>query len=396
MPSISSVVHAGVGYAGVWFPSGRIKSVQPTITVTWDTDFRFASIAREGARMRDAKRAGLGVDWLSLIATGYSLSPQTGGGAPKTETRQLGLIGARAMREQFRADSRIHLALGVETSGATTGDAAGYMEILATSQASWHPLSHEAFDIRARVSAGLAGGGAVGTAGGALAKTAIGASVGLSTLRVGVEVGRVTAWSSPLRGSTLELWSSLRLAPLRDSAGRYHGVVRRSEWSAAVQHYVRGARRAGGSTPLTTLGMRVNRSTGGVVMLTAQTYSAFLGPAGAYSVGLVGAGVVKTARAERLRLSLELLAGAGGGGGVATGGGALVQGMSSVKIRMTPTQSWHAGVGGVVAPDGKLASPLLDLGWNYAFGMPIPTSKRKNSASGTSSASAGRSATSSR
>ncbi|HET7527907.1 MAG TPA: hypothetical protein VFK10_18340, partial [Burkholderiaceae bacterium] len=99
-----------------------------------------------------------------------------------------------------------------------------------------------------------------------------------------------------------------------------------------------------------------------------QAHSAYAGGAGAYSVGLIGAGLATTP-AQGVRFGAELLLGAAGGGGVATGSGAIAQTVGWAGWGVTPESEVRIGVGAVKALRGDLRSGMVELTWTRALGL---------------------------
>ena len=136
-----------------------------------------------------------------------------------------------------------------------------------------------------------------------------------------------------------------------------------------LQRQTRAQRNDGSTRALDTIGMKLNRYVNDHVYLSAQAHSAFAGGAGAYSIGLVGAGVA-TRPAGGLRFGSELLLGAAGGGGVASGGGAIAQALAWAGWPVTRDSELRLGVGAVKAlRGGELRSPVVELTWTRALGL---------------------------
>lgn len=148
----------GLSLSSVRFPSGQITSNQLGLVVAWRDRFVHLTDAHGGPVTSQDPPTGLGLDRMAMTATSYRFTDGSG--------RHIGLVGARA---EHRSESD-GLAWGVETAGAAKGDAAGYMEILATGSISTAVLP--SLRVGARVGAGLSGGGGVPTAGGAIGKLA--------------------------------------------------------------------------------------------------------------------------------------------------------------------------------------------------------------------------------
>ena len=146
-------------------------------------------------------------------------------------------------------------------------------------------------------------------------------------------------------------------------------TISRNEWSVALQRQTRAQRSNGPARALDTIGMKLNRYVGDHVYLSAQAHSAFAGGAGAYSIGLVGAGAA-TRASTGLRFGAELLVGAAGGGGVASGGGAIAQALAWAGLPLSRDSELRLGVGAVKAlHGGELHSPVAELTWTRAFGL---------------------------
>ena len=136
-----------------------------------------------------------------------------------------------------------------------------------------------------------------------------------------------------------------------------------------LQRQTRAQRNNGPTRALDTIGMKLNRFVSDHVYLSAQAHSAFAGGAGAYSIGLIGAGVA-TRQAGSLRFGSELLVGAAGGAGVASGGGAIAQALAWAGWPVARDAELRFGLGAVKAlRGGELRSPVVELTWTRAFGL---------------------------
>lgn len=187
---------------------------------------------------------------------------------------------------------------------------------------------------------------------------------------VGAEFGGLGAFDGSLRARSAQLSLSMDLEPDRSTGSTAAAAAAvRTEWSASIQHYAHAERVDGGRQDLQTIGLKLNRYVGDSVYLSGQAHSAFAGGAGAYSVGLVGAGLATPPDAGAWQFGAEALVGAAGGGGVATGSGAIVQALAWAGWRARPATQWRFGVGAVRSINGGLASPLLELTWSRTFGL---------------------------
>jgi hypothetical protein len=349
-------LRAGVSWSHVRFPSGDIRSSQWGVVLSWDRTFRLFDVRDVGLGQPEGDVTGLGVRRLAATAGTYSLRG--------TDTRRVGMAGARA---EWQPAGSGWIA-GLEAAAAASGGAGGYMEILGTTGWRFAPWSQAwpQFTLDARVAIGLGGGGGVPTGGGWIGKGSVGASAQLGGgWRAGVEVGALDGLGTELRARTAQVWLAMDLEPQPGSAA---GTVGRNEWSATVQRQTRARRRDGSSAALDTVGMKLNRFIGDHVYLSAQAHSAFAGGAGAYSVGLVGAGLATRPDAGT-RFGAEMLVGTAAGGGVDTGGGAIVQTVAWAGWPSSAESQWRLGVGAVKSIRGHLRSPVLELSWTRAFGL---------------------------
>ena len=340
-------LQAGLSLSSVRFPSGDIASNQLGLVLGWDGSFRSLPVSRVGGASDLHGRSGLGFDHL-LITTGR-YSPRGGGAA-------IDLIGARALRNL--GDWHV----GIESAAAARGLAAGYMEILAEAGVGWSVAP--GLNLGVRGALGLGGGGALPVGSGVLGKVAFGGAWQVrDNLHLGMELGGVSALRGDFRAGTRQVWLAMALEPF-GSTGR----VVRYDWAPALQHTLRAQRKNGSRGSLDTIGLRLNRWMGEHWYLSAQAHSAFSGGAGAYSVGLVGAGLATAPLTRGWQFGGEVLVGAAGGGGVSTAGGAIVQGLAWAGFAPEQQSMWRLGLGGVKSLKGELSSPVLELSWQRAFG----------------------------
>lgn len=343
-------MQAGVSWSQVRFPSGDIKSNQLGLLLQWRSDFKHYGGAAAGEPATGGP-SGLGLDHAALAVGQYRL----GGGSG----RRIGLVGARA-----EWAGRGPLRLGLEAAAAAQGDAAGYMEILGTAATGIDLLP--GLNLGLRAAAGLGGGGNVLTQGGMIGKLS-------GTLawqfapgwRAGVDFGVLRALQGGLQARQASAWLGMDLEPAAGSGGR----VVRTDWTAVLQHHGGIARNDGTHRALDTVGLKLDRYLGESFYVTGQAHSAFAGGAGAYSIGLLGAGAARSV-APQWRVGAELLAGAAGGGGVQTGGGALGQALAWAG--WTPERStgeWRVGAGLRRPLRSGQNTLVAELGWSRRFGV---------------------------
>ena len=357
-------LQAGLSLSSVRFPSGQINSTQLGLTLAWRSEFlHFTSAEAVTAAASTlvpaaSRSAGMGFDRISATVANFDL---TDGSA-----RRVRLAGARAERRS-NIDGFIW---GLEAAAAAQGGAAGYMELLGTASYSIAPLSQAvpSWRVGARLNAGTAGGGGLLTGGGLIGKVSATTELSLAPgWTLGAEYGAVRARHA-LRGRLAQVWVGVDLEPGLDGRGNPSGQLVRTEWIGALQHHTRELRNNGARRALDTVGLKLNRYFGDWFYLSGQAHSAFAGGAGAYSVGLVGAGLAMSARSP-WRAGAEVLVGAAGGGGVQTAGGGIAQGLMWAGWSPSPVSEWRFGVGKMQPLHGGQGSPLVELSWSRSFGM---------------------------
>jgi hypothetical protein len=339
----------------VRFPSGEISSSQVGLVLSWERPFRYFDASAAGESQPATGPTGLGFQRLAGTVGVYQLRG--------SDTRRVGLVGGRA---EWPPNAH-GVYTGIEASAAASGGAAGYMEILGNVGWRWTPAPTVPIALEARGGLGLGGGGAMPTDGGTIGKVAIGASVDWGRgWRTGVEVGEVRGLGSTLRAHTGQVWLALDLEPPLGAPAS--GTISRNEWSATLQHNLHAQRSDGSTASLDTVGIKFNRFVDEHVYLSAQAHSAYAGGAGAYSIGLIGAGMA-TAPGTMFRFGAELVFGAAGGGAVASGSGAIAQSIAWAGWSVTPESQLRLGVGAVKALRGDLRSGVLELSWTRALGL---------------------------
>lgn len=347
-------LRAGLSWSHVRFPSGDIRSSQLGVLLSWERPFRFFDAEASGQSQPGGGPTGLGVQELAGTGTVYRLRG--------SDTRRIGLVGGRAEWPSTAAG----VFTGIEAAAAASGGAAGYMEILGDLGWRWVPSPSWPLALEARVALGLGGGGAVPTEGGPIGKWTVGASTSLGGgWRAGLDVGEVQGLGSALRGRMAQVWVAMPLEPNNDGAP---GTITRSEWSAVLQHHLRVRRNDGTSASLDTVGLKLDRYVGEHVYLSGQAHSAYAGGAGAYSIGLIGAGIA-SAPGNGVRVGAELLLGAAGGGGVASGSGGITEVIAWAGVPVTARSQLRIGLGGVKALRGDLRSAIVEVSWTMALGL---------------------------
>lgn len=349
-------LRAGLSWSHVRFPSGDIRSSQLGLSLSWPLQFRRFDALDSGQRLPLTEPTGLGFQRIAGTAGVYSLR-----GADR---RRIGTVGGRA---QWSASPPGGFT-GIEAAAAASGGAAGYMEILGF--AGWRTTPLVALPwlaLQARIALGLGGGGGVPTEGGTIGKWSVGASADWGGgWHSGIELGALNGLGSPLRARTAQLWLAMDLEP--QAGAPREATISRNEWSASLQRQVRARRNNGPVAAIDTVGMKLNRFVDDHIYLSAQAHSAYAGGAGAYSIGLIGAGAASRP-GTGVRLGAELLVGAAGGGGVASGGGAIAQALAWAGMAVTAESELRLGLGAVKSLRGDLRSAVVELSWTRSLGL---------------------------
>lgn len=357
---LSPSLQAGVSWSYVRFPSGDIQSQQVGAVLVWRGSFGHHPLDRTSRSLDTNGTSGLGFDRIALTGGEYHLSHRGGW--------RIALVGARAERRSRSGG----LAWGLESAGAASGGAAGYMEILGTARTDTAllPAVAPSWRVGLRLAAGLAGGGAVPTGGGVIGKlTATTELRPAPGWTVGAEFGTVQGVERTMRGRHAQLWVGMDLEPGFDGGPATQGQVSRMEWAGTLQHHTHTRRHDGTVRTLGTVGLKLDRYVGPHLYVSGQAHSAYSGGAGAYAVGLVGLGVATSADA-RWRVGTEVLAGAAGGGGMAMNGGALAQAVAWAGWRPAGLGEWRVGAGRMRTFGGNAwHTPLVELTWSRPFGM---------------------------
>jgi hypothetical protein len=104
--------------------------------------------------------------------------------------------------------------------------------------------------------------------------------------------------------------------------------------------------------------------------LTGQIVSAYAGKAGGYAAGMVGAGGdTGPLLFQRLRGTVELLAGAAGGGGIDVGGGVVAKARAGLCYELRDNLSFTVSGGRIKAMRGQLNAATLGAGLTYRFAL---------------------------
>lgn len=359
-------MRAGLSLSSVRFPSGTIKSNQIGLILDFDDVFRHSSPSLAGQNTYYSERGATGFDRISVLGGVYQPNAGVTDSSGLTPQNKVGFAGFRA--DQFLNENWLW---GIEASGAASGGADGYAEVLGSLGVEM-PLIRNRLYLGTRASLGMAGGGAIATGGGSLAKTGVYSTLMLSRdYYLTAEGGMVRSPGGEFRAryATLQLGMMLD-HPQRGSSVTPLGYIEDWQWSASTQRYTQAARRDGSTRPMEVLGFKINRQLDENFYATGQAHSATHGDAGAFSVGLFGAGWRSDKSAQGLSFATEILIGAAGGGGVHTQGGAITQPMVYGIADISKNWQLKLGAGRIRSIKGQLNSNVYDLSLGYSFGVP--------------------------
>jgi hypothetical protein len=138
------------------------------------------------------------------------------------------------------------------------------------------------------------------------------------------------------------------------------------EFAGGVEMFQGAARLDGPAQDLQSVSFKFNRYVSERLYLSVQVQSAYSGAAGAFAVGLVGAGAQWRLGSD-WRAGAELLGGAAGGGGVNTGSGAVLKPMVYAAYDLGPSTYLRAGAGRIVAGGGGLDSNVFELSLVFPY-----------------------------
>lgn len=350
---------AGLSASHVRFPTGDISSTQLGLQLMVDDRFAYSAPGHAGERVSFDRRGGIGADRMLPTVGRYTGRRDTGG--------TLGYVGLRLEQQATPT-----LSATLEAAGAASGGADGYMEALGGLSWQWPVVP--AWRVGARGAVGLAGGGAVHTGGGPIAKA------GLTTRwqpsrrwSVDLEAGQAKAFNGDFSARYAQLSLGVALEDGTPSAGATvsPAALHDMEWSIGALHYAHAERKDGRERPMQLVTLAFNRSLSQHFYLSGQAHSAVAGGAGAYSVGLVGLGArTRLGAASGWSAGLEALVGAAGGGGVASQGGAVVQPMAWLGRDLGRYSRLKLRAGAIKSRRGELATPVAEVAWSFEFGTP--------------------------
>lgn len=367
----SVILGAGVSY--VEFPNGGIDSTQLNVTLGIPFDVYYGRASDAGKAVYAGDLFGLKLQETEWLVTAGEYRPSdkaktTAGAAMTSPLKRVGF--------EYRRHLDGHRYFLVETAGAMGGQSDGFAELLAG--AGYRvPLLSPRLHLSASLAAGGAGGGQIDTGGGLVAKARVGLDYDLTpSLKLGLEGGRIESAGS-FSANFYNLSLGYRLGEVGAGGGDHDGRsvdgVRLAKWRlSGVQHTsFDAARKNGSDQDLSMIGLKIEKFLTDSLYLTGQAHGAYVGDAGGYAVGLIGAGWEIPLREDRrLSFNAEVAVGAAGGGGVDVGGGGIIQPQLGLTWRLNSRFAARIEAARVKALEGKLDSNVVGIGLAYEFSRP--------------------------
>ena len=223
---------------------------------------------------------------------------------------------------------------------------------------------------------GGAGGGAVETGGGFVARANLGLEYRFSPdLSMIFDGGYLTApdgnFDTPFMGLNLAYVMETFAQDQKGAPLMENDLIQTNKWRfrPAYQSYFDAQRKGGSSRDMQLLGGKIDWMVGDWWYLTGQGLSAYEGGAGGYSEGHWGLGVLGP-NWNNWQLYGEMLIGAGGGGGVDSGSALLYKPSIGLEYNLTDDFSLQTGMGKVISKEGNLDANTFDVSLVWRFGTP--------------------------
>tara|TARA_B100000886_G_scaffold334814_1_gene290915 strand:+ start:332 stop:2017 length:1686 start_codon:yes stop_codon:yes gene_type:complete len=366
----------GLNYTYIDFPNGNISS--DAIALSLDIPFSSPILNWEDDGLNVADY--FGVDWSNvsrhrshLAARVRAYSPANGSKTTSGDSLEnsLGLVG---VEYSYFIDDNWFTTF--ETAGAASGGVGGYAELLAGIGYRLPISKDDRLALLPALTIGGAGGGAVETGGGFVARANLGLEYRLShDLSLIMDSGYLTApdgnFNSPYFGLNLAyvmetFAQDQRGAPLLET-----DLIKITKWRfrPAHQWYFDAQRKRGSSRDMQLFGGKIDWMGGDWWYLTGQGLSAYAGGAGGYSEGHWGVGILGPTW-KNLRFYGEMLIGAGGGGGVDSGSALMFKPSVGLEYNLNKDLSLQTGIGKVISKEGNLDANTFEAGLVWRFGTP--------------------------
>ncbi|MDC2995436.1 hypothetical protein OAZ93_02505 [Prochlorococcus sp. AH-736-F09] len=366
----------GLNYSYVDFPNGDISS--DAIALSLDIPFTSPTFSWENDGLTEADYFGANLSNVSRhrshiaarIRAYYpsSDSKTTYGGSFDDS---IGLVG---VDYSYFLDKNWFATF--ETAGAVVGGVGGYAELLGGIGYRLSLTKNDRLALLPALTIGGAGGGAVETGGGFVARANLGLEYLLSPdLNIIIDGGYLTApdgnFDTPYLGFNLAyametFAQDQKGAPLKET-----NLIQTNKWRfrPVYQWYFDAQRKDSSSRDMQLLGGKLDWMVGDWWYLTGQGLSAYEGGAGGYSEGHWGIGVLGPSW-KNWQIYCEMLIGAGGGGGVDSGSALLYKPSIGLEYNLNDDFSLQTGIGKVISKEGNLDANTFDFSLVWRFGTP--------------------------
>ena len=366
----------GLNYSFVDFPNGEISS--DAIALSFDIPFTSPTLNWEDD---DLTAAGyFGVDSSNVSRHRSHLAARVRAYYPSSDSKttsggsfddSLGLVG---VDYTYFLDENWFTTF--ETSGAVSGGVGGYAELLAGIGYRLPLTNDDRLALLPALTIGGAGGGAVETGGGFVARANLGMEYRLSPdLSMIIDGGYLTAtdgnFDTPYLGFNLAYVIKSFAKDQKGEALKETDLIQINKWRfrPAHQWYFDAQRKNGSPRDMQLLGGKIDWMVGDWWYLTGQGLSAYEGGAGGYSEGHWGVGILGPSW-KNWKLYGEMLIGAGGGGGVDSGSALLYKPSIGLEYNLNKDFSLQTGIGKVISNEGNLDANTLDFSLVWRFGTP--------------------------
>ena len=364
----------GLSYTNVDFPNGDISS--DAIALSLDIPFSSPTLNFKNDGLTVADYFGAELSDVSrhrshLAARVRAYSPSSGSKKTSGEALDdsLGLVGV-----EYAYFLNENWFTTFETAGAVSGGVGGYAELLAGLGYRLPLTKNDRLALLPALTIGGAGGGAVGTGGGFVARANLGLEYRLSPeISLIMDSGYLTApggnFETPYLGFNLAYVMEIFAKDQKGFPLSEADLIQTTKWRfrPAHQWYFDAQRQGGSPKDMQLLGGKIDWMGGDWWYLTGQGLSAYEGDAGGYSEGHWGVGIIGP-RWNNWHIYSEMLIGAGGGGGVDSGSALLYKPTIGLEYNLNKDFSFQTGIGKVISMNGNLDANILEANLVYRFG----------------------------
>ena len=363
----------GLNYSYIDFPNGDISS--DAIALSLDIPFSSPTLNWEDDGLTVDDYFGEDLSNVSRHRSHLAARVRTYFPASSSKTTSgrmidssLGLVG---VEYSYFLDDNWFVTF--ETAGAISGGVGGYAELLAGVGYRLPLTKNDRLALLSSLTIGGAGGGAVETGGGFVARANLGLEYQLSPdLSLIMDSGYLTApdgnFDTPYVGFNLAyvmktFSQDQKGAPLIET-----DLIQTTKWRFRPSHqwYFDAQRKGGPSRDMQLLGGKIDWMGGDWWYLTGQGLSAYAGGAGGYSEGHWGLGVLSPSLMN-WQLYGEILIGAGGGGGIDSGSALLYKPSVGLEYDINKDFSLQTGIGKVISKNGNLNANTLEASLVWRF-----------------------------